>query len=98
MNQTTQKLIEAISKANPSLLEKEKDMFMLKPSIYLEHLLKTINNMLVVVDCMGNVYKLEMKMSYKHPKFTEPVCKLDLTKSPLNQTQEVQEALLELIG
>lgn len=69
-------------------------------TIQLQDVLRAIGNMLVVVDCWGNFYQLEMKMSDKLPKFSKdkPTARYDLTRSFYDQSDELYEFVAQLLA
>lgn len=67
--------------------------------IQLHHVMKAIGNMLVVVDCAGNFYTLEMRLNDKLPRFSKCVARYDLNRSfeENMKNRDLLEFLLEVI-
>lgn len=65
--------------------------------IELQHILRAIGNMMIIMDCFGNVYRMEMKLSDKLPKLGEHLGTYDLTIPLDQQIPEVIDFLHSII-
>lgn len=68
--------------------------------VRLADVLRAIGNMLVIVDCWGNIYRLEMKLTEKFPRFVKDneTAQWNLSLDYDSQTPEVRAFIGSLLG